>query len=383
VKRREILIGAVCALVGVSISAFASFAQEAPEPCSSASISTVVQDGPDLVAEVRIHDCPPPSVTTLPPTSTVAPTTEPPTTTTEAPTTTAAGTTTTTAAPTTTTTVPPTTTTTQPPPQGVQFIETFDNDGGLDRFNLHVFHRNIDVHNYYGQSGGGWDGDHAIEPVDGQSCGGPETTRPLRFRTGDGQTNRQANSFYVCRDHLMTSMGDVDGYSIVGFSPRQTFADVTRICFDVNLTNLGRRQWWKVGVVTEASYNSGSARVPGWMVSDVDASDVPASLANSERFIASYAGGLSGGLNGGLKIGNTQTGVNYTAGTDKMTRYPSCLIDNGNGTVTFRVGPVSATRSGTFPTGPLRVIFLDHNYTPDKDGTPVGHTWHWDNILVE
>ena len=41
------------------------------------------------------------------------------------------------------------------------------------------------------------------------------------------------------------------------------------------------------------------------------------------------------------------------------------------------------TVPGSFPAGGFNVVFKDHNYTPDKDGMPVGYTWHWDNIIVK
>ena len=72
-----------------------------------------------------------------------------------------------------------------------------------------------------------------------------------------------------------------------------------------------------------------------------------------------------------------------TNGTNKTTRAAVSVIDNGDGTVTYTIDGVgSKTRAGAFPAGPSRVVFYDHNYTPDKDGVPVGHTWHWDRIEV-
>ena len=49
----------------------------------------------------------------------------------------------------------------------------------------------------------------------------------------------------------MTSVGDTSGYSIAWFAPRQTFhAGVdTSVSFDVNVTDLGARQWWEVSLV--------------------------------------------------------------------------------------------------------------------------------------
>jgi hypothetical protein len=58
------------------------------------------------------------------------------------------------------------------------------------------------------------------------------------------------------------------------------------------------------------------------------------------------------------------------------------LVDNGNGTVTFTVAGSSCTTAGAFPDGPAHVVFYDNNYNPDKDGPVIGHTWHWDSIVV-
>lgn len=289
-----------------------------------------------------------------------------------------AATTTTTTVPSTTSTLPPTTTTTPPattvPPVGVQFMETFTGNVGLDRFNHGVWHRDP-----YIVAQTRWTGDHDL------NCGSPDTQRVIRRSNPD-------ESFYMCKDHMMTSVGDTSGYSIAWFSPKQTFDRVRSVSFDVNLTNLGTRQWWKVGVVSEARYQSfGSScctRPPGFLASDVDAADLPTNLATDDLFVATWSGGLSGGYPGGLKVGNTNTNtfVNPTP-NDKATRHPVSLVDNGDGTVTFTVAGVSVTRPGAFPAGPVRVVFYDHNYTPDKSiqetgVLPQGHTWHWDNIII-
>ena len=62
--------------------------------------------------------------------------------------------------------------------------------------------------------------------------------------------------------------------------------------------------------------------------------------------------------------------------------------DNGDGTVTWSVLPTKdglfsdrKTVPGSFP-DEFVVVFKDHNYTPTKDGPPVGFTWHWDDIEI-
>ena len=195
----------------------------------------------------------------------------------------------------------------------------------------------------------------------------------------------------MCADHVMSSVGDTSGYSVTWMSPAQTFPTVTEVDFDVNLTDLGTRQWWKVGVVSEAKYNTvyhGACcyAAPGFLASDVGASDLPGSLATTSVLYATWSGGASAGYPGGhMKIGNTNVGAatGSIGANDKATRYAVSLKDNPNNTLTFTVAGQSATINGTFPTCPCRVILTGHAYRPDKDGIPVGHTWHWDNIIVK
>ena len=72
------------------------------------------------------------------------------------------------------------------------------------------------------------------------------------------------------------------------------------------------------------------------------------------------------------------------------TRRQHFLRDNGDGTIT--VGAElpdgtfhEVTGPGSFPEGPVRVVFADHSYTPNKDLGPLGerYTWHWDDIEIE
>jgi hypothetical protein len=224
-----------------------------------------------------------------------------------------------------------------------------------------------------------WPGDHDA------ACNGPTTSRTIH-------RDNPAESFYMCKDHMMSSVGDTSGYSIAWFSPNQVFGSVSSVNFDINLTDLGARQWFKVGVVSDALYNStyannyGGQIVPGFLVSDVGSSDLRSGLATSDRLLATWSGQASAGWPGGyLKIGDTNTNVaSNPSPTDKATRHPISLVDNKNGTVTFTVAGVSVTRAGSFPACPCRVVFYDHKYTPNKSeaGMPIGYTLHWDNIVV-
>lgn len=283
---------------------------------------------------------------------------------------------------TTTTTTLPATTTTQPPAGGPQFVETFATAASLDRIGSWVYHRNVDLYDFGSFSGGSWQGDHDL------ACGTPDTSRTLSWDRTKNQDVRRSNSLYWCPNatgHFMTSMGDVDGFSIVAVWPKQIFPSVRSVCADVSLADLGNRQWLKFGVVSTGLFDSANAAgVPGFIMSDVGASDVQRSMVGPDHLLATWSGGISAGYPGFLKVGDQTTAVQSNPSpTDKMTRHPVCLVDNGDGTVTFTVAGVSVTRPGVFPAGPVRVVLYQNAYTPSKSETGAwGTTFHWDNLIV-
>lgn len=309
----------------------------------------------------------PPSTSTLPPDTTSTSTSSPPTSSS-------------------TSTLAPTTTV--PAPSGAQFVETFDGNSGLDRFVYGVHHRDdlawADT----------WSADHDL------NCGSPATQRTVsRLNPGE--------SFYVCADHLMTSIGDASSYSVGWFEPDADHdgvgdvfnrADVDTVAWDVNVTNLGQRQWWEV-IIVPASYSSGIADCPHcavhWAVSP--------SPSNLPSYPAGTSGAGSGPLgNDGMivadgdcqRVGFGDDGcdplawchINDACGDpegsqSKQIRRPFSIHDNRDGTITFQYLGRTFVYFGSLP-AQFRVVFKDHNYTPSKDGTPAGFTWHWDSIVI-
>ena len=126
----------------------------------------------------------------------------------------------------------------------------------------------------------------------------------------------------------MTSMGDVDAFSIVAVYPKQVFPSVESVCVDVSLTDLGNRQWLKFGVVSDTLFNSvGQNGIPGYIVSDVGASGVLAPMAGSDRMIATWSGGISAGHPGYLKVGDTSDGHRGKSDTEQQGYSSSGLFD--------------------------------------------------------
>jgi hypothetical protein len=257
---------------------------------------------------------------------------------------------------------------------GAAFAETFTGNTGMDHFRRGVFQRNADsVPQWLGASGGTWQGDH---PIGCSNPGDPYTTRTLTWNADETMAQRVATAFYNCNDHMMTSMGDVESYSVVWFSPNQTFTNIHRVCWDVNLTNMGNRQWWEVSVqpVSAPDLTISAGLVEASHLPVYDSAAVVVSIGNDHK----------------LSVGNAQLATAWDAGTDKATRFQHCLVDNRNGTSTVTqqrpTGTVSLTTNKPFPSGPIEVIFKAHDYTPDKSELPFqrpAYTWHWDNILIE
>jgi hypothetical protein len=251
-------------------------------------------------------------------------------------------------------------------------VETFTGNTGLDRFDMGIYHRDEFV-----MATTTWTGDHDL------NCGTPDTQRTIR-------RSSPSESFYTCRDHMMTSIGDTSGYSTGWFAPKQTFTSGTQVSWDVNVTDLKARQWWEVSIVP-ASFDSGVPSCPQcsvmpWMSPDPTGlpaypkgsvvvgkgpfgNDVKISTDGVDRNVAQY-----------------MTVCNFDAEgcKSKAIRRTFSITDNRNGTITVNYGGFQTyTVPGSFPAGGFNVVFKDHNYTPDKDGKPFGYTWHWDNIIVK
>jgi LysM domain len=360
--------------------------------CANATTSTCPSVTSTLAAGRIIHLTPLAGTPATPPPETAASTTAAPTTaasTTAAPTTaaptTAAQTTAapTTAASSTTTTMSmsmpmPTTTTAVPPVGG--FVEDFTVNG-TERLNMGLYRRDNTL---IAQTQ--WQGDHNM------ACGAPTTTRTIL------RTDGLAGDVYRCAapgmdPHLMVSEGDTSGYTIVWLSPQQTFTNVTSVCVDLNLNfgTLGYRQWPSIAVMP-VGHTELTANIPA-----ADAGKGVSIYPPATGFAVAEIGSPSGAT-GKLQINGTRLDFpEIDAKTDSGTRYPMCFTDNRNGTLTFEVtGPdkssgsiinPSYTRSGSFPTGTVKVVLSFHGYTPLKAGGETGvpvakNTWHVDNFKV-
>jgi hypothetical protein len=331
-------------------------------------------DGFTCVPEV------PPSTTTTPPTTSL-----PTTSTTLSPTTTTTAVTSTTAPAATTTTAPAATTTT-PPPDGVLFSEAFDGSQGLERFRTGVFHRERDAFepsrpDWINTTP--WQAAHDTRLTD---CGDPNVhSHPV-------SAANDADMIYVCREHLMTTMSDVSGYSVVWFSPDQVFNDVREVCWDATVSRdvMGDRQWWEVMVlpadgpdVTAINWLAGTANLPTY--------------GEAGAVVLGY--GPDNPVHPKISVGDAEPARGPWPGhpawgaaySNQATRIPHCFREV-DGQLEYETRQADGSMwsfrtTGTFPDGPLKVVFKDHNYTPNKAcgdywESCETYTWHWDRIKV-
>jgi hypothetical protein len=347
---------------------------------NNASVSQTLHPG-------RVLHCVPTAAPTT--TTTVTSTTSTTTSTTVAPTTTTIPPTTTTVAPTTTTVAPTTTTTTAPPEAGV-FEARFDTAADLDLFDWQVFHGGVDPFPRTDQPKV-WHGDHDM------SCAAPTTLRDVDLvgEVGPGPVTDAGDVVWWCAPggaatgHVMTSLAVV-AYAHVDFSPRRTFTDVERVCWDQNWTEMGGRKWTQIVVVPEAIFQANGGRfeyVTKSLQDDVAANGLP--ITGTTWMLEMLKASTR------VQVGQTVTYDNFLGftTTDKARRFHHCATDQGNGTVRLELerldGSVEVrTAPGSFPDGPARVIFQDASYDSLKGTIPFDealrtNTWHFDNIVVE
>lgn len=190
-------------------------------------------------------------------------------------------------------------------------------------------------------------------------------------------------SFFVCRDHMMSSMGDVEGYSMTSFWPRQEFDFSTggTLEFDVNVNGPTQRVWWEVLIMPADQMRVAAAR--SWLpISETYPTD---------HILIDYTGRKAGiKVNDALDVSDWRDYdmlfPDDPARTDRrMRRTMRVRFDHHRITWSIQGGDGSwETFNAALPDGlPFSrgiVMFTTHAYTPTKDGNTDNYTFHWDNI---
>ncbi len=233
-------------------------------------------------------------------------------------------------------------------------------------------------------------GDHGHSPAaPGGTCGAADTSRDIHMDNPEEQ-------LYWCdpdgpggpsSGHVMTAT-PFTGYGILSISPRRSFTNVQRVCWDQNLTMLGGRRWTQMVVVPEGTYQSNWPRLdyasPGFGPdSDVGHFnlDSPAGGVTLKVFM----GHMFWYPDHGTEEDAGAVGAAIHSNADKATRYTHCIEDLNNGSVRITQerpggGVNSEIRPGGLPDGQVRVLFQDDRYDTTLGDSPI--TWHWDNIEI-
>jgi hypothetical protein len=279
----------------------------------------------------------------------------------------------------------------------VVFAEDFSSPSAFSGRFDHGWSGEVQAGMLFGANKNDWAGDH-----DGM-CGDPNaTSRAVHVTPPGNEPGAPAGSaknveqaFYSCapggdaaKAHLMTSV-NTEGYVIAWFSPKQTFTNVRTVCWSQNLTDEGGGKWTQVVFLTGSEVQRSGGDL-GFTSPEFPNTGGPSTPQGTAQFgVKMFHGGMQTWANGGFVdgVGGQVTG-------DKAPRYRHCVTDNGNGTLGVTIAQpggstVSATVRGSIPDGPIRVVFEDDNYNPDKHfdfsgnaGPNHTYTWHWDDIQI-
>lgn len=238
-----------------------------------------------------------------------------------------------------------------------------------------------------------------------EDCTGPNPAiSPLPQRliqtTQDSNGSNPDPSFFICHGHMMSSMGDVEGYSVTSFWPRQEFdfADGGTLEFDVNINDdHGNRSWWEVMIVPhdELKVASGPDDAP---ISERYPHD--RIVLDFRRNVRTIKVGTGATAPGGWLADETEWGQwDFAWWRDLHPDDPG--LDDRRVRRTMRVRLEAdrvvwgiETPDGSFdewavdvpgglPFDRGLVLFKTHAYNPTKDGNLDTYTFHWDDIRFD
>jgi hypothetical protein len=231
----------------------------------------------------------------------------------------------------------------------------------------------------------------------GDDCVGPDpSVYPLpqhEVRTSHLSNGRSPDeSFFICKNHMMSSMGEVEGYSVTAFWPRQEF-DFSQggvLEFDVNINDNHPRSWFEVLIVPRSQLKVGAAHE--WLPIDETYSKDRIVFdfgSASTRYVQVGTGAIDPN---GIIVEEKEFESwrdyypNDPANNDRRIRRTMRItlseyqitwsIEKENGM--FNDFKVDIPGGLPFTRG--LVLFKTHAYTPQKDGNMNNYTFHWDNI---
>ncbi len=239
----------------------------------------------------------------------------------------------------------------------------------------------------------------------GPDCAGPDPdsaglTSHLVYTDQTSNGDKPDESFFICKNHMMSSMGHVEAYSVSAFWPKQefNFSDGGTLMFDVNV-NEGHRQrhWWEIMIVPRDQLKVGAG--PEWAAIDEtypedrivlqfrelirhikvgSGATPPEGWQVQERQFATWDWAYWGSLypnDPALQDRRIRRTMKVKIEDDQIAW--GIKTDAGNFDWFYVDVP------GGLPFNQGLVVFKTHAYTPNKDGNFEHFTFHWDNLQFD
>ena len=284
------------------------------------------------------------------------------------------------------------------------FEETFDGDPAApsqellpDNFDYAVTHRS--------HPGDHFDGYPPFLADHASDCAGPNPdVSPLPqhevVARQDSNGASPDESFFICKNHMMSSMGQAGPYSVSAFWPKQefNFADGGVLEFEVNINDAhGTRSWWEVMIVPRDQLKVAAGPIDS-PISETYPHD--RIVLDFRRNVRTIKVGTEALAPEGWLANETQWGRwDFAWWRDLYLEDPA--LDDRRERRTMRVKIEGdrivwgiETEDGSFdewdvevpggmPFDEGLVLFKTHAYNPVKDGNTDTYTFHWDNIRFD
>lgn len=225
-------------------------------------------------------------------------------------------------------------------------------------------------------------------PADhGPDCAGPAPPVPAQHMvhsTNHGNGMHPDESFYVCKRHMMSSMGHVAGYSETSFWPRQEFdfAAGGTLEFDVNINDGHGRSWWEIVIQPRQEMNV----APGLVTDETWPLDHIVFQFDQFSTRKVFLGGPGGEMEDFDWRQWRYIFPDDPALSDRrIRRHMHIQIESHSivwsiETEDGSLDDFQVDLPDGLPFTRGLVFFTTHAYTPEKDGNTSIYTFHWDNI---
>jgi hypothetical protein len=253
----------------------------------------------------------------------------------------------------------------------------------------------VATHQTHPQSPDGFDdrGSFGSYPADhGADCSAPPNQHSIPRTTHRSNAAAPDPSFYICTGHLMSSMGDVEGYSSTAFWPRQEFdfAAGGVVEWSVNLSAPHARSWWEIQIMPRQQLQAAAVNHTLGADETYPAQRIVLTFTDDSTRVVQVGSGEP--PPGGVLIeqdkwpGWAMSHEGDPALVDRRIRRHMRLelqrdrlawgIEQADGAFDW----LQADIPGGLPFTRGLVLFTTHAYTPTKDGNTELYTFHWGDI---